>query len=164
MLAFKKNSPLKPAKTEPSFRKLNSLPTKLCMLFPAHLQARELCPQTYSLLLPLEWSQVTHIPASIKSGGTYKPERSAFYSTFATTTLTNIQAHSGKLCTHRLPTITFNELENLHSVFLFFLSVGGFLQSSAQPHESAARPLQRAAGHIKGTRPLVDFGCRHGKV
>ena len=53
------------------------------------------------------------------------------------------------------PTITFNELENLFSVFLkkIFLSVGGFLQSSAQPHESAASPLQRAAGHIKGIRP-----------
>ena len=75
--------PLKPTKTEPSFRKLNSPPTKLCMLFPAHLQARELCPQTYSLSLPLEWSQVTHIPASIKSGGAYNPEKSAFYSTFA---------------------------------------------------------------------------------
>ena len=50
---------------------------KLCMLFPAHLQARELCPQTYSLSLPLEWSQVTHIPASIKLGGAYKPEKSA---------------------------------------------------------------------------------------
>ena len=72
--------PLKPTKTEPSFRKP---PTKLCMLFPAHLQARELCPQTYSLSLPLEWSQVTHISASIKSGGAYKPEKSAFYSTFA---------------------------------------------------------------------------------
>ena len=66
--------PLKPAKTEPSFRKLNSPPTKLRMLFPAHFQARELCPQTYSLSLPLEWSQVTHIPASIKLGGAYKPE------------------------------------------------------------------------------------------
>ena len=75
--------PLKPTNTEPSFRKLNSPSTKLRMLFPAHLQARELCPQTYSLSLPLEWSQVTHIPASIKSGGTYKPEKSAFYSTFA---------------------------------------------------------------------------------
>ena len=46
------------------------------------------------------------------------------------------------------------------SVFFFFFVclfvcffVGGFLQSSTQPHESAARPLQRAAGHIKGTRP-----------
>ena len=36
------------------------------MLFPAHLQTRELCPQTYSLSLPLEWSQVTHIHTSIK--------------------------------------------------------------------------------------------------
>ena len=64
-------------RTEPSFRKLNSPSTKLRMLFPAHLQARELCPQTYSLSLPLEWSQVTHIPASMKSGGAYKPEKSA---------------------------------------------------------------------------------------
>ena len=53
------------------------------MLFPTHLQARELCPQTYCLSLPLEWSQVTHTPASIKSGRAYKPEKSAFYSTFA---------------------------------------------------------------------------------
>ena len=47
---------------------------------------------------------------------------------------------------------------SFYCVFLFFLflSVGGFLhQSSAQPHESAARPLQRAAGHIKGTRPRL---------
>ena len=67
VLAFKKNSTHLHYKT---------------VLFPAHLQARELCPQTYSLSLPLEWSQVTHIPASIKSGGAYKPEKSAFYSTF----------------------------------------------------------------------------------
>ena len=39
--------------------------------FPAHLQASELCPQTYALSLPLEWSQVTHIPASIEMGGAY---------------------------------------------------------------------------------------------
>ena len=84
MLASEKNStpPLKPTKTEPSFRKLNSPPTKLRMLFLAYLQARELCPQTYSLSLSLEWSQITH-PASMKSVGAYKPEKSAFYSTFA---------------------------------------------------------------------------------
>ena len=39
--------------------------------FPTHLQASELCPQTYALSLPLEWSQVTHIPASIEMGGAY---------------------------------------------------------------------------------------------
>ena len=38
------------------------------------------------------------------------------------------------------------------------------VENSAQPHETAARPLQRAAGHIKGTHPLVDSGCHHGKV
>ena len=52
------------------------------MLFPSHLQARELYPQTYSLSLPLEWSQVTHIPTSIKSGGAYKPKKSAFYNKY----------------------------------------------------------------------------------
>lgn len=48
------------------------------------------------------------------------------------------------------------KLENVSSglfVFAFFFNVGGFLQSSAQPHESVARSLQRATGHIKGTRP-----------
>ena len=41
---------------------------------PAHLQARELCPLTYSLSLPLEWSQVTHIPTSIKWAGPTSPK------------------------------------------------------------------------------------------
>ena len=126
--------PLKPTKTETSFRKLNSLPTKLRMLFHTHLQARELCPQTYSLSLPLEWSQVTHTPASIKSGGAHKPEKSAFYSTFVRQLCDDTHLpgwlsafpvhsqtfkpmHSGKLCTHKWPTITFDELQNLFSVF-----------------------------------------------
>ena len=103
MLAFKKNSThlhSKPTNTEPSFRKLNSPPTKLRMLFPAHLQARELCPQTYSLSLPLEWSQVAHIPASIKSGGAYKPEKSAFYSTFARQLCDDTRLPGGSLPFH----------------------------------------------------------------
>ena len=146
------------------------------MLFPTHLQARELCPQIYSLSLPLEWSQVTHTPASIKSGG---PEKSAFYSIPVpdNCVMTPIfqddslpfqythkhssplrQALHAQIANHHIQRAT-------NSFFSFcFLSVGGFLQSSAQPHESAARPLQRAAGHIKGTHPLVDSSCRHGKV
>ena len=85
MLAFKKHltHPTQTNQTEPSVRKLNSSPTKLGMLFPAHLQARELCSLTYSLSLPLEWSQVTHISARIKTSRVYKPMKSAFYSTFA---------------------------------------------------------------------------------
>ena len=57
------------AKHEPNFRQLNSPPTK-----PTHLQAVESCPRTYSLSLPLEWSQDTHIPTSINLGGAYKPK------------------------------------------------------------------------------------------
>ena len=87
------------------------------MRFPTHLQARELCPQTYFLSLPLEWSQVTHISISIKLGGAYKPEKSAFHITFAGQLcddthlagwlsafrphLQNIYAHLGKLCTYK---------------------------------------------------------------
>ena len=92
------------------------------MLFPAHLQARELCPQ--SLLLALELSQVTHIPASIKTGRAYNPERSTlpddcvmtlvFQDGLPSSTLTN-KVHSCKLYTHKTR-ITFNELENLVSV------------------------------------------------
>ena len=169
VLAFKKykfdSPPLKPAKTESSFRKLNSPPTKLRMLFPAHLQARELCPQTYSLSLTLEWSQVTHIPASIKLGGACKPERSAFYITFARQLcddtrlpgwLSAFPPQSFKLTqasfahTNSQPS---HSTSDFYSVLFLLLSVGGFLQSSAQPHESAVRPLQRAAGHIKRTCP-----------
>ena len=72
VLAFKRNSTHlhwnQPKLSPVSESSTHPLYTKLCMLFPAHLQARELCPQTYSLLLPLEWSQVTYIPASIKLG------------------------------------------------------------------------------------------------
>ena len=168
-----------PTKTKPNFRKLNSPPTRLHMLFPAYLQARELCPQTYSLSLPLEWTQVTHMPASIKLGGAYKPEKSAFYSTFARQ-LCDDTCLSGWLSAFPVHSQTFKPTQasfahtnsqpshstsyKISLVFFFFLSVGGFLQSSAQPHESAARPLQRAAGHMKGTRPFVDSGCHHGKV
>ena len=135
------------------------------MLFPTYLQARELCPQTYSLSLPLEWSQVTHTPASIKSGGAYKLEKSAFYSTF-TRQLCDDACLPGWLSAFPVHSQTFKPTQGSfahtnsqpshstsYKIFLvFFLSVGGFLQSSAQPHESSARPLQRAVGHIKGTR------------
>ena len=43
---------------------------------------------------------------------------------------------------------TFNKLESLSGFLLF---VRGFFQSFAQPHESAARPLQKATHHITGT-------------
>ena len=45
--------PLKPTKTKPSFRKLSSPSTKLRMLFPTHLQARQLCPLSAKILQPL---------------------------------------------------------------------------------------------------------------
>ena len=155
--------PLKPTKTETSFRKLNSLPTKLHMLFPTHLQASYAHKPT-----PLEWSQVTHTIASIKSGGAYKPEKSAFYSTFARQ-LCDDTCLPGWLSAFPVHSQTFKPTQASfahtnsqpsHStsyiiflvIYLFFccLSVGGFLQSSAQPHESAAKLLQKAAGHIKG--------------
>ena len=99
------------------FQKAQLTPYKTMYAFSRSPPARELCPQTYSLSLPLEWSQVTHIPASIKSGGAYKPEKSAFYSTFARQLcddtrlpgwLSAFPVHSqtfkptqaGKLCTH----------------------------------------------------------------
>ena len=149
------------------------------MLFPAHLQARELCPQTYSLSLPLELSQVTHTPAIIKLGGAYKPEKSAFYSTFARQLCDDTRL-PGWLSAFPVHSLTFKPTQasfahtnrqpshsmsyKIFLVFSFSLSVGGFLQSTAQPHESASRPLQRAAGHMKGTRPLIDSVCCHGKV
>ena len=42
-------------------------------------------------------------------------------------------------------------------MWVFFFKCWRILQSSAQPHESATRPLQKAAGHIKGTCPPCSF-------
>ena len=140
------------------------------MFFPTHLQARELCPQTYSLSLPLEWSQVTHTPASIKSGGAYKPEKSAFYSTFARQLcddthlpgwLSAFPVHSQTLKPTQASFAHTNSQPSHSMSYKIFLVLN---QSSTQPHESAAIQLQRAAGHIKETCPLVDSSCRHGKV
>lgn len=93
------------------------------MVFLAHLQGRKLF-----LLLPLGRGKVTHIPMSIKMGRVYKAEKSPFYSTFKiprqvyddTRLFIKIQAHSSKF--YKYPTVTFNELKNLYSVF--FLSAG----------------------------------------
>ena len=51
---------------------------------------------------------------------------------------------------------------SLHSIcfinsFLFFFSPRGFLRSTAQPHQSTARPLERAPNHIQVTRPSSLF-------
>ena len=64
--------------------------------------------QTYSLSLPLDWSQVTHFLASNETGRAYKPKLSPFYnqktvwkhtSFGMALMLTNIYAHSSKLYT-----------------------------------------------------------------
>ena len=116
----------------------------------------------------LTWSQVTHTPASIKSGGAYKPKKSALYSTFARQLWWHL---SSRMALCLFSTLTFKPTQASfahinsqpsHSTsykifFFFFLSVGGFLQSSAQPHESVARQLQRTTGHIKRICPPCWF-------
>ena len=172
--------PLKPTKTKPSFRKLNSPPTKLCILFPAHLQARELRPQTYSLSLPLEWSQVTHIPTSysIKLGGAYKPKKSAFYNTFARQLCDDIRL-PGWLSAFPPHSQTFKPTQASfahtnsqpsHSTsykifFVFFvvvvvLSAGGFLQGFAQPPPEHYKGLQATS---KGHTPFLILIATMGK-
>ena len=51
---------------------------------------------------------------------------------------------------------------SLHSIgfinlFVFYLSPKRILQSTVRPHQSTARPLERAASHIKVTRPPCLF-------
>ena len=144
-------SAVKPTKTEPSFRKLNSSPTKLGILFLVHLQVRELSPQTYSLSFRLEWSQVTHIPTSIKAA-----QKWAFYNTlpdiFVITPIFQDDSLSSQH-THNHPSL-FQQALHIQQVRNLCIFLKWFLQSSAQPHESAARPLQRAPRHIKVTHLL----------
>ena len=79
ILPFMNNS-TPPHSNQPKLSPVSESSTHpLGMLFPTHLQARELCPQTYSLSLPIEWSQVTHIPASIN----LQTQKVSFYSIFA---------------------------------------------------------------------------------
>ena len=101
-----------------------------------------------------EWRQVTHTPASTKLGGAYKPKKSAFYSTFARQLCDDTRL-PGWLSAFPVHSQTFKPTQASfahtnsqpsHSTsykifFVFYLSVGGFLQSSAQSHESAARLL-----------------------
>ena len=92
------------------------LNTKSCMLFTAHLQARELCPQTYSLLLPprIEPSYIHSRQHKIRCSLTSPisqlstvplPDNYMMIPVFQDGSLpfqyTHIQAHSGKLCTHK---------------------------------------------------------------
>ena len=105
------------------------------MLFCTHLQVRKLCPQTYSLSLLLEWSQVTHSPILAQNGqDLHKFEKSPFYSTFARQlhddtyflgwlswfpAHSNIQAHSTLTNIQALHTqIAKHHVENLPSFFL----------------------------------------------
>ena len=59
------------------------------------------------------------------------------------------------------PTVVKHQASEIFLCFFWRI-----FESSAQPHESesksAAKQLQRAACHIKGTCPLVDSSCHHG--
>ena len=87
MLAFKKNStPLH--SNQPKLKPVSETSTHSLQNYvyffpltsrPGSYAHKPIC----SLSLPLEWSQVRHIPASIKLGDAYKPKKSALYSIFA---------------------------------------------------------------------------------
>ena len=81
-------------------------------------------PVQLQLLYSPEWSQVTHIPTSIKSGGAYKPERS-------------VLSPLRQALHTQIANCHIQRARKSFKCFFFFLSVGGFLQSSAQPHGSA---------------------------
>ena len=118
---------------------------------------------------PIEWSQVTHTPTSIKSGGAYKPENvplpdnCVMIPIFQDGSLhfNHTHKHSSPFrqtlhTKNSQPSHSTNQKIFFCAFFLFLIlhvSVGEFPQSSAQPYESANGPLQRAAGHIKETCP-----------
>jgi len=58
------------------------------------------------------------------------------------------------------PAFTFTPASYSHSTSTFnklYHRITGFLQSTMRPHLSTARPLERAANHIKGTCPSCLF-------
>ena len=63
---------------------------------------------------------------------------------------------------HSLQLATYTELahhyiQNALSTLSVFFSPRGFLRSTAQPHQSTAKPLERAPNPIKVTRPSSLF-------
>ena len=129
------------------------------MLFPTHLQAREVCPQTYSLSLPLEWSQVTHFPASIRLSRAYKPEKSAFNSTFARQLCDDTHLPFQQTHKHSSPVrqVLHTQTANNH-IQRARKSFNVFLSFKVPPS------YMKAQATSKGHDPLVDSGCRNRKV
>ena len=78
-VGFKKDStpPLRTNKAEPSFRNLTP-PCQSRYFFLLTSIGEGV--QTFSLTLPLDWSQVPHIPTSSKNGRAYKVKKSLYYS------------------------------------------------------------------------------------
>ena len=73
---------LKPTKTEPRFIKLNSPPTKLCILFYSSPLGHEAMPTNLHPVIAPRWVKLHTFPLATM-GGTYKPEKSPFYSILA---------------------------------------------------------------------------------
>ena len=67
----------------------------------------------------------------------------------------HIQAHSGKLHTHKWRTITFNEVENLFSVFFFFFFFPPFLSITAQSGKKTVTGVQ-----VVTASQVQSIGCR----
>ena len=67
--------PLKPTKTAwAQFQQAQLTPYKTRLHFLAHLQARELCLQTYSMSLPLEWKPSNTQSSEQKQARSTKPK------------------------------------------------------------------------------------------
>ena len=173
-MAFKKfqGLPTKPTEAEPSIRKVCLPPAKLHMVLPTHLWVREFwhksspsdrpwikayCPKFY---LVQKWARPRMLkgqlstvpwPGNSRMPFTFQPACSSGSSAAPQTFTLTLASYS-----HRTST-------SLHSICfinpsIFFcsfslLSSRGFLQSTAQPHQSTELALERAASHIKETHP-----------
>ena len=73
----------------------------------------------------------------------------------------NIHTHSSQLFTLKLAHHYIQQALSTLSFFFwvvcFFFGPRGFLRSTTRPHQSTARPLERAANHIKVTHPPCLF-------
>ena len=100
--------------------------------------------------LCIDWSQITHIPASTKRAKVYKAKESPHYSIFVRE-LHHIPglllAFQASLKTVK-PTPASNNSQASHSMSYKAFSVGGFLPNFIWPHDIATR-------HIKGTPSLL---------
>ena len=143
--------PPNPAEAEPSFRKFSLPPAKLRMILPTHIQVSK-------ILTSMKISGAQNAEMSTKSPVAKSPAmQSGMMLVCFVTQLSRVPWPGSSWMHFSSPTNIHTELAHHTFNRLHQLFPRGVLRSTTQPHQSAARQLERAASHIKVAHPPCLF-------